>query len=168
METCLNAELAPSPSRNTTGLEARNAHDLRPWLSTFWLYVLTGSQLIILNLIFLVCQRGMVRSEDTDWKSQPGSFCRQSPGLNLVGGSSIFFSFLLDLAYSLSSFFQENRFPIPLPPFSSPSAFPKSAQEMPCRVGLTVTIMRGVEVGDVQSLSRVKGKPESKALTLNK
>lgn len=59
METCLNAELAPSPSRNATGLEARNAHDLRPWLLTFWLCVLMGSQLIILNLIFLICQRGM-------------------------------------------------------------------------------------------------------------
>ena len=62
-------------------------HDLKSWLLTFWLCVFTGSQLIILNLIFLICQRGMVCSEDTDWESQPGSFCRQSPGLYLASGS---------------------------------------------------------------------------------
>lgn len=143
-------------------------HDLKPWLLTFWLCVFTGSQLIILNLIFLICQRGMVCSEDTDWESQPGSFCRQPwliPGGWQLEPSSL--SFLhLHILFQVS--FKKTGSPSPFLLSVPRSAFPKSAQEMPCRAGLTVTVMRGVETGDVQSLSRVKGKPESKALTLNK
>lgn len=60
METSPNAESAPNPSRNAIGLEAGNTHDLKPWLLSFWLCVPTGSQLIFLNLSFLICRRGTV------------------------------------------------------------------------------------------------------------
>ena len=111
-ETCPNAESAPNPSRNATGLEAGNTHELKPWLLSFWLCVPMGSQLIFLNLIFLICQRGTVLRIEVGRASQVASADRTLAYTWRVVAWT-FFSFLFSLAYSLSSF---SRKQVPHPP----------------------------------------------------
>lgn len=99
-------------------------------------------------------------SEDRGWESQPGSLCRQSPGLYLACGSLNLLLFPFCTCIFSFKFFKKTGSPSPLRPFNSRSASPKCARGDANQGGThSHSYAVGVAVGDVQSLSRAKGKP---------